>query len=289
MASHTHQHADLSRERLLEQLEEFDRQLRATRNDLDRAQRLATLGTIAGSIAHEFNNILTPVLSYAQMALGSPEDRDLVNKALCKAVEGSERASKIAAAMLGFLRGEGAERVAVVSEVIQQTLSCLGRDPARDGVRMEIVCPEGVRVAAPPVSLQQILMNLILNAIEAMKPGGGVLTLTVSEDRFGRITLPNGSTWNTCETPLLPSAPGVLLVVRDTGRGMTAQALNRAFEPLVAHAESNGRRGHGLGLSVCKRLTEEAGGAIALESRPGEGCIARVFLPRAEPTTPNRA
>lgn len=291
MAAKTGNSTDVDRRHLLERIEAFDCQLQSAREEVDRAHRLATLGAIAGSIAHEFNNILTPVLSYAQMALGAPDDRDLVQKALRKAVEGSERASQIASAMLGFLQDNESEPVAGVHAVARRALSCLGRDPARDGVRVTVDCDPELAAAIPTVSLQQILMNLIVNAVEAMKPGGGDLTIRArsTSDSNGHSAR---STWNTSgpgesrqgPTPLPPSLPAsqILLEIVDTGCGMSPDMLHRAFEPLITQPHGkDARRGHGLGLSICKRLTEAAGGRIWVESEPGKGCAVRLLLPVA--------
>ena len=91
---------------VLEQIDALQERIADLTARLDHAERLATLGTIAGLIAHEFNNILTPVMSYAQLALANDDDADLVKKALQKAAEGSDQASQIAAAILGFVRTE---------------------------------------------------------------------------------------------------------------------------------------------------------------------------------------
>lgn len=273
--------SDRAQGSLLERLEEMERELGALRRQLEHSQRLATLGTIAGSIAHEFNNILTPVMSYAQMALATMDDQALVGKALRKAMDGSERASKIASAMLGFAK-EIDPGPAWVADDIDHALACLARDPARDGVRLEIDVAKDLVAAISSVSLQQIIMNLALNAIEAMKPGGGVLTIRASvaegEDR---------STWNTSlpQDPPPPHSGEIVLEVTDSGHGVGPEVAARVFEPFVTASQGgDGRQGHGLGLPICKRLVEAAGGSIAFRSAPGRGTTVRLMLPRGEAT-----
>ncbi len=279
MSSETPTSSDRGQSRLLERLEEMEREVAGLRRELDQSQRLATLGTIAGSIAHEFNNILTPVLSYAQMALATQGDQALVAKALHKAMDGSERASKIASAMLGFVKDE--ERgPADVSGVVDQTLACLARDPSRDGVKLKLEIEPSLSVAMSSVALQQVLMNLILNAVEAMKPSGG--DLTIRAWRGGDHHEDECSTWNTSDgaAPLPLSDSRVSIEISDTGRGAPAEIAARLFEPFVtAPHDSEGRRGHGLGLPICKRLVEAAGGTIRMKTAPGEGATIRIDVP----------
>src|SRR5262245_32866442 len=126
---------------LLRQLDELERRVESLSKALEHRERLATLGTIAALIAHEFNNVLTPVRTYAQMALAAPNDQALAAKALGRALEGSERATEIAGVILGFVRGPASAASigsaasawgeADVSRAIDQALACLVRDPAK--------------------------------------------------------------------------------------------------------------------------------------------------------------
>lgn len=249
-------------ERLLQRIGDLNDQVRRLESEMERTHRLATLGLLAGSIAHEFNNILTPVLSYAQLALASPEDQEMTRKALRKAVEGTEKAAQIASAMLGFVREDAQPAVSSVRQVVDDALRCLGRDLSKEGIAVDIQVPRDCKVAMRPVALEQVLMNLILNAVEAMKPSVGRL----------RIAATNCSTWNTPGT-------GVAIEVEDSGRGIPEEMISKVFEPFVSerHAGS-GKQGTGLGLSICKRLVEEAGGTIEAQSRVGEGTLFRVRL-----------
>lgn len=254
--------ATFDQERMLSRIDGLQDQVRRLEGDLERSHRLATLGLLAGSIAHEFNNVLTPVLSYAQMALATPEDMDLCRKALRKAADGTEKAAQIAAAMLGFLRDDPGAVSADVRAVVEDTLRCLGRDLFREGIALDISVPRGTEVAMRPVALEQVLMNLILNAVEALRPprgGGGSLRITAEKvDKDIRIS------------------------VEDTGCGMPAELVGRIFQPFVTVGGGEGRRtGTGLGLTICKRLVEEAGGTIGVESAEGVGTVFRVVAPGA--------
>lgn len=248
--------------------------------DVARTHRLATLGTLAASIAHEVNNILTPVLSYAQLALASPADAELTRKALQRAVDCTTKASRIGSAMLGFVRvgGDASEgQQAVVASVVGDAVLCLGRDLAKDGVALVVRVDPALRVAMDSVSLQQVVLNLLLNAREAMRGRGGDLLIdaervAVSDSR---------STWN------------IRLRVADSGRGMNSAALRKVFQPFVSSHTSSipvratndsasaGRTGTGLGLTVCRMLIERAGGSIGVESVVDQGTVFTIVLPEA--------
>lgn len=251
-------------------------------SELTRTHRLATLGMLAGSIAHEFNNVMTPIMSYAQMAMAAPQDADLTSKALRKAAEGTERAAKIASSMLGFIRDNQEEPIAELREVIDDTLSCLAREPCKDGITMTIEVPSPCWVAMRPVALQQILMNLILNAIEAVKPGGGEIKIGLVGEGC--------STWNITDDASTPQIePQIELVVADSGSGIDPGMLDRIFEPLVSTTESRGgRKGTGLGLSICRTLVEEVGGSIHATSKAGHGAKFMIKMPTADAPATSR-
>jgi len=261
-------------ETLLQALDDLHARTDALEAELQHAQRLASLGTLAAIIAHELNNILTPVLNYAQLALHASDKPEQAERALRKTVEGVRRASRITDAVLGFAREGGDEPArADVAEVVDETLACLGRDLARDAIVLEVDVPDRLSVAMPPTPLQQILLNLVLNAREAMLGGRGTLTIRA-----------RCSTWNTTTNTLIE---GVEIVVRDTGKGIPAERLGTLFEPFAttirsdAEREQGAHRGVGLGLAVCRQLVEGAGGEIACDSAVGEGTTFTIRLPGA--------
>jgi len=289
------QDASMDQSSLFARIESLDAELRLIRRELDQAQRLATLGTMAGSIAHEFNNILTPMLSYAQMALANQGDGDLVAKALRKAMEGALRASSIASSLLGFVGEDGEPMGAEVEAAARAAIGCMAREPARDGVRVILEIEPGLRAALRPVSLQHVLLNLALNAVEAMKPGGGDLTIRANSTR-APVAASNCSTRNNSDGirggGVVGSGGGVggegvvgvegivLIEVADTGRGISHGMMAVVMKPFVtAQAGHEGRRGVGLGLAICRRLVEESGGSIAVESEVGVGTTVRMTLP----------
>ena len=250
-------------ERLLLHFEQLEAQFQQVREGLTRSHRLATLGTIASVIAHEYNNILTPVISYAQLALAQPDDHELSRKAVEKALAGAERAAKISASLLGLAREADEEHAAPVRQIIDEAINCIARDPKKDGIDLVIDVPD-VKVEMPPLNLQQVLLNLVLNAKKVMRRKGGRLTITGRAD---------GSLLH--------------LDVADTGPGIPDAIRNRLFEPFVTHRTDAGehspeRKGTGLGLCICRDLIRNAGGTIDVDSVPGQGATFHLVIPLAD-------
>ena len=246
--------------------------------ELAELQGLATLGTLAGAIAHEFNNILTPIVTFAEMALESPDDADLTQKALRKALEGSERASFIASALLGFARRDSEGEIAGVAEVIRDVRACLVRDPKQDGIDLKVDCPDGLSAAMSPGALHQVILNLVLNALEAMKPAGGSLHFSA---KLSTGNSPSGP--NPGQREVVGGFPTIEIEIADTGPGLPESVRSHLFEPFHrGEVRPGGRRGSGLGLSVCKRLVDEAHGSIEARSSTS-GTTFAIRLPAAEP------
>lgn len=251
---------------LLARIDSLQRQLDQVSDALSRSHRLSTLGTLAACVAHEFNNILTPIESYARLALQRPDQPELTRKALTHAVEGAQRAAAVSASILGFARGEPESACASLHEAVSDALRCLGREPAKDGIEVHVEVGEQA-VAMPAHALQQVLVNLTLNACRAMQRRGGRL----------RITATPSDTW-------------VRLTVDDTGPGIPEAVRERLFEPFVTDAAApvdaprpgvSMTPGTGLGLAICKQLVEAAGGTIDAESEPGQGARFVLTLPSA--------
>ncbi|OHB58696.1 MAG: hypothetical protein A2173_04820 [Planctomycetes bacterium RBG_13_44_8b] len=238
-------------------------------SQLVQLQTLANIGTAGYMIAHEINNLLTPLANYAALALKNPDDKTLVEKALDKTVRGCERATKIMESMLAMANGQKQEKESVLlTASIEGVFTCLCRDFAKDGITVKICIPEDLRVWAVPVQMQHVLMNLILNARDAMLPRGGILTITA---RQGDDV--------TC------------IEVADTGCGVEHSNLKNIFEPFFttktaqkSTPESSGLsratpRGSGLGLAFCKKILENHDGCISVESEPGHGSTFIITLP----------
>ena len=253
---------------VLARLQQAETELESLRRELDHSHQLATLGTLTAGIAHEINNILTPVLAYSQLAMANPGDEALRTKALDRAVAGVESASRIIEAVLGFARNDDQSEHAVVGEIIESSLACLSRDPVRDGIRLIIEVPADMAVRIRPLALQQVFLNLILNAISVLHGNQGELRLTAVE-------LTDGTT---------------RIRISDTGPGVPEEVRCRLFEPFVTTRKDgvpsgSGHGGSGLGLSVCKRLIENSGGSIILEDTPEGGASFAITLPTFLPSS----
>lgn len=226
-------------------------------------QALANLGSATSMIAHEINNLLTPLANYAALAAKNPHDTDLVTKVLDKTVRNCERASKIMVSMLAMANGRAQEKHRVpVRALVDDVFTCLCRDFNKDGITVQMDVPETVEIMCVPVQIQQVFMNLILNARDAMLPGGGRLTISAAE---------NGVQ--------------VDIAVTDSGRGIAREDLESVFEPFYttkAGQEGPGTySGSGVGLAFCRRVINAHGGQITAESCPGRGTTFRVCLPKS--------
>ena len=227
-------------------------------------QALANIGVNTSMIAHEINNLLTPLASYAALALDNPDDKGLIEKTLQKTFHNCQRATKVMESILAVADGETQEkRNAPLTVLVEEIFNCLGRDFSKDGITVNIQIPDSLTVWAVPVEIQQVLMNLILNARAAMLPQGGVLTIEAQE---------------TCDT--------VEIKVCDTGCGIMPDDLAKVFEPFFT--TNKGKKstaetsGSGLGLAFCKKVIEAHGGCISVESEPDEGTIFKITLPKRQ-------
>jgi len=252
----------------LDQLNQAEFDLAALHTEFEHMQRLATIGTLAAGMAHEINNVLTPVLAYAQLAKANSSDADLRTKALDKTIAGVHAASGIARAMLGFSATHDDTDQADVGEVIQAALDCLPRPLRQDGIKIDLRIAPETRVSIGSLSLQQVLLNLILNACNALRDRGGDLTISASPQGDGK----------------------TVVVVADNGPGIPEPLAASLFEPFVTSTRPFARPGEaapdrsggsGLGLAVCRLLINNAGGEITVSSKPGEGATFRIVLPSA--------
>jgi len=246
-----------------EALAQIQDELQSLRAELDHSHRLATLGILAAGIAHEINNILTPVLAYAQMAANNPNDAALQAKAIDRAIHGVQMASQIAQAMLGFSATGPQPDLANILECVNSALHCIGRDPAKDRIKLTLNIHPDVCVRMKPLALQQVLMNLILNASAVLRSKGGMMTISATPGRDST----------------------TIVEVSDTGPGIPEEIAGRLFEPFAHRSTTSNRKksGSGLGLAICRRLVEEAAGTIAAASRPGKGTKFTITLPTAQP------
>jgi signal transduction histidine kinase len=247
-------------------IEQLQQQLDHLREQLTESQRLATIGTIAAVIAHEFNNILTPVVSYSQYALQSAEgdkpDMELIRKALTKSFQGSTKAGKICSSMLGLARGESCFGEVPVQKLVEDVLLVMARDPQKDGLALRVQVQPDLSIYGDAVQLEQVLLNLLINARHAMLGKGGSLTIKAAA--------------------VGGDSKEARLQVIDTGPGIPEKLLPKIFQPFFTTkgtAKKGEAKGTGLGLAICKEIVEHHKGRIEVESVVGKGTTFSLYLP----------
>jgi signal transduction histidine kinase len=267
-------------------LDTLQKRIDLLQQSLTQQNKLATLGMVTAVIAHEFNNILTPMIAYTRFALGDKADEPLRTKALSKALGGAERMANISKSLLGFARGDETVSVSVL-QALRDTLACLARDPAKDGITLSVDVPENLVVAMNAGHLQQVLMNLIVNARSAMLSHGTV------NSGGKRIAL--RAAW--LQKPSDSHGKMAEITLADTGPGIPAEVLPHIFDPFFSTKraadslnmnpgeDTMPRGGTGLGLTICQELIRLAGGTIRVTSKVGAGTIFTIELPAATSTT----
>lgn len=237
---------------------------------LRQSQKMEAMGTLAGGIAHDLNNILTPILGYSGLALTKLSSHEPLFADLQQVTKAAERAKDLVQQILTFGRQAHQERKAfephlVVNEAIKLIRASL---PSTIEIHKDISSGCGV-IMADPTQLHQIIMNLCTNAYHAMRETGGVLGVSLA-----KITIEND---NEGVSPELARGNYVVIEVSDTGCGMDDTTLARVFEPYFT-TKTKGE-GTGLGLSVVHGIVESYQGQITVHSEPGKGASFRVYLP----------
>ncbi len=259
-------------EQLLEHFEQLESQFQAVRESLTHSHRLTTLGTLSSVVAHELNNILTPVMSYAELALMKPGDEAMNRKALEKAISGCTKAAKISQGLLGFSHDDDDLTVASLQQALEDTLACMARDPAKDGIALTIEVPD-VQICMSPVKLQQVLLNLFLNASKVMRETGGSLAIQGTEQ----------GSW--LQLSIADTGPGIPLEIQDT---LFEPFVTRQVEPVPGSVSKGSlssfgsSRGTGLGLCICRDLVQNVGGDINFQTEQGKGTTFQLSLPIVE-------
>jgi two-component system cell cycle sensor histidine kinase/response regulator CckA len=240
-------------------------------NLLQQAQRLETVGQLAGGVAHDFNNLLAVILNSCDFALSALGEHPAAEDIQAIRAAG-ERAAALTRQLLVFSRGEIAEPQVVDLNELVSDVERLLRRTIGEHINFDVVLDRAApSVQADPSHLEQVLLNLAVNARDAM-PGGGTLRVETSLVHLGRD-----------EARLFPGTspgPHALLVVGDDGTGMLPEVVAKAFEPFFTTKPKG--HGTGLGLATTYGIVTQNGGHIELRSELGEGTEARVFLPLTE-------
>lgn len=246
---------------------------------LRQAQKLEAVGRLAGGIAHDFNNILAAIIAHAQLVRESMPPSDARSQDLLEIEQTAQRGAVLTRRLLSFSRPEAGEQRAQPLQLVLKEMEPMLRRLLVGQVELVLdVAPDDLWVRAAEGQLEQVLMNLAINARDAMADGGGVVRIST---RLRTIRPGDAPT---------PGIPGVLpgrwteLVVADTGIGMDEHTLANLFEPFFTTKPSG--LGTGLGLATVRSIVRALGGHVHAESAPGSGTTMRVLLPLAPAETP---
>jgi signal transduction histidine kinase len=235
-------------------------ELAALKQELIRTQRLAALGELAGTTTHEFNNVLMTIINYAKLGIRN-KDEATRDKALDRILAAATRAEKITNSVLGMARNRSEEFAPTeLAPLIEQSLVLLEREMQKYRVAVRRELAEVPAVRAIGNQIQQVLLNLMTNARQAM-PGGGELVVRLTHD----------------------AAAGLVdLTVRDSGSGIPREQLPKIFDRFYttkSGPDATGKGGTGVGLSACRDIVEAHQGRIRVESSVGKGTAFTVRLP----------
>ncbi|WP_436521171.1 PAS domain S-box protein [Actinoplanes sp. HUAS TT8] len=242
---------------------------RAVQERTQQAQRMESLGNLAGGVAHDFNNILAIIANYTDFAIEETADRPAVQADLVQARTAVERATNLTRQLLTFTRGDAIQpRNVALNSALAETQAMLERTIG-EHIHLVVVPSETpLTVHADPGQLQQVLLNLAINARDAM-PDGGTLVLEANRADL------DGDEVNM--QPHLPAGRYARLEISDTGEGMPPEVAQRIFEPFFTTKPRG--KGTGLGLATVYGIVTEAGGSVNLYSEQGVGTTFRIYLP----------
>ncbi len=246
--------------------------LRQSEEQLRHSQKMEAVGRLAGGIAHDFNNLLTAVTGYSQLLLMRLPVDDSLRSCAQQIRKASDRATALTRQLLAFSRKQLLEPKVVDLGVLVANMDAMLRRVIGEDIHLVSASEPGLgHVKADPGQIEQVLLNLVVNARDAM-PKGGTLTL-----RSANLTIPNERA-----RPEFPDSPGdyVLLEVSDTGCGMAPDVKSHIFEPFFT-TKAKGK-GTGLGLSMVYGIVKQSGGHIWVRSESGRGATFTILLPRVE-------
>ncbi len=252
------------RKRAEEALQQSEKQLR-------QAQKMEAVGRLAGGLAHDFNNLLTVIMGHSQVLLSEMEPTHPLRGKIEEMQKAGDRAATLIRQLLTFSRKQPSEPTILSLNPIVANFETMLRRLIGEDIELKInASPEPLRVKADPSQLEQVLMNLVVNARDAT-PKGGVLTIETASANLGRSPVYH----------LRPLPPGayVRLSVIDTGCGMPPEVQAHIFEPFFTTKEEG--KGTGLGLSTVFGIVTQSGGGIDVTSRLGKGTRFDIYLPSA--------
>jgi PAS domain S-box-containing protein len=238
-------------------------------NELRQAQKMEAVGRLAAGVAHDFNNILTVILGNTSTQLRNPRLDKKLTCSLTQVQRAAERATGLTRQLLAYSRKQIIQRRPLaLNEVVEQTVAMLRRLIGEHIALDMQLAPDLPPIFADPSNVEQVIMNLALNARDAM-PDGGKLTLATT-----RVEIDKASRARNPESQL---GPYICLAVKDTGYGMDAATVGRIFEPFFTTKDPG--QGTGMGLATVYGVLKQHGGWIEVDTAPGRGTTIRTFFP----------
>jgi PAS domain S-box-containing protein len=233
------------------------------------AQKMEAVGRLAGGVAHDFNNLLIPMLSYSEMLKETLQPEDNRNEMLNEIIHAGERAAGLTRQILAFSRKQVLDMKALDLSALVQDIKKMMERLLPENVEIQTKLEPGIWVLADPIQVEQILMNLAVNASDAM-PNGGTLSITTTAELLDSTT---GGRF--ADDPV----PGryAVMAVRDTGHGMDAETVGHIFEPFFTTKDQG--KGTGLGLATVFGIVKQHQGHIWVYSEPGYGTTFKIYLP----------
>jgi PAS domain S-box-containing protein len=247
-------------------------ELKRQRQLLERAARLESVGKLAGGIAHDFNNLLTGIIGYSDLILRDMDRKNPLRQDVEEIKRAGARAAELTQQLLAFSRKQILDaRVLDLNAVVDGMSKMLSRLIGENLELATHLSPDIGRVKADPAQIEQVIMNLVVNARDAM-PDGGELTISTANEDLDEADpdLP----------PYIASGSFVRLTVQDTGAGIDDEVLDHIFEPFFTTKERG--EGTGLGLATVYGIVKQHSGYVWAESAEGRGTLFKVYLPRVE-------
>lgn len=243
--------------------------------EIDRSRKMDTIGTFAGGIVHDFNNLLMVIGAYAEMGLTSVPAEHAVRRNLREILEAVRRASDLTRRLLTFGRPQaGGQQLTSLNWIIEDAVGMLSRLIEED-IEIRVSLGKDVSlIRADPGEIEQVLLNLAVNARDAM-PNGGELVLETQLVRLDKDF--------SRQHPGITAGDHVLLIVTDSGHGMRSEELTRIFEPFYTTKVAG--KGTGLGLAIVKSIVQQNRGVVSADSEPGMGTTFKIYFPIAAPWT----
>lgn len=247
-------------------------QERRVEAQLLKAQRLESVGRLAGGIAHDFNNLLSVINGYADLVLTKLDKHDPFRESIKEIRSAGGRATTLTKQLLAFSRQQVLQPKAINLNSVVDDIGAMLRRLIGENIQLStFLCPSLGSVMADPGQIQQVLMNLVLNARDAIPGGGEIVIETENVDLDEQYCASHDR---------VEPGPHVMLAVSDTGVGMDAETRNRAFEPFFTTKEAG--HGTGLGLATVYGIVRQSKGWTWVYSEPGRGTTFKIYLPRLD-------